>query len=60
MKSFYKVVSSSRFEETEVLSSAMSGYLGEVAVEYKVGQWTEPKIEGSKLFCFASIKQARS
>ena len=68
MKSLYKGVSSSKYNEPDVLglrdgvslSSAMSSYLGDVAVEYIVGQWVEPKIEGSKLFCFASLKQARS
>lgn len=55
MKALYKVVA----DEDGVLKSAMSQHLGEASVTYEVGKWSKPKIDGSKLFCFQSMKKAR-
>ena len=56
MKSLYKVVA----DEGGVLRSAMNGHIGEVGITYGVGNWAKPKIEGSKLFCFPSMRKARA
>lgn len=55
MKTYYKVVS----DEAGVLKSAMTGYIGTATVEYELNKWVAPKIKGSKLFCFATLKKAR-
>lgn len=31
-----------------------------VCIEYKVGEWTKPKIEGTRLFVFNTLKEAQA
>ena len=56
MKALYKVVA----DEDGILKSAMSRHIGEAGVTYEVGKWAMPRIEGSKLFCFTSMRKARA
>lgn len=59
-KAYYKVV----YDDNGTLKSCLYGAILRVAsefeVEYKIGEWTKPKLDGSKLFCFLSLSRARN
>jgi hypothetical protein len=54
-KATYKVVA----DINGKLYSAMVAHIKELGVEYAVGKWTKPSIEGSVLYCFTKLNRAR-
>lgn len=61
MKKYYKVVREicGRLE-SYCENPHIIGWIREHAVVYVPGEWTKPKIPGSKLFCFDSLEAAQT
>lgn len=51
----YKVVA----DTPKGLRSMCGQRVPSVTVTYRIGEWAQPKLAGSKLFCFASLEAAR-
>jgi hypothetical protein len=54
---YYKVVRPTN--NPDVYLSAISASSRKIVLSYRIGQWTQPKIKGSDLFCFDNLQAAK-
>lgn len=53
-KTYYKVL------QKDMTSACLWSSISKFRVEYKINQWVEPKVEGTKLFIFESLESAKN
>jgi hypothetical protein len=60
-KKYYKVVRVGQYGNLYSYNSVPGqNYESFNCIEYKVGEWTKPKIEGTRLFVFNTLKEAQA